>query len=41
MRDIRDSFADIFRAKEIGYERETSLEDGLAGKIVVFQSDMT
>ena len=36
--DIRESLADISRAKEIGYEPETSLEDGLAGTIEWFSS---
>jgi UDP-glucose 4-epimerase len=36
--DIRDSLADISRAKEIGYQPETSLEDGLSRTIEWFSS---
>jgi UDP-glucose 4-epimerase len=34
--DIRDSLANISRSSEIGYEPETSLEDGLAETIKWF-----
>jgi UDP-glucose 4-epimerase len=36
--DIRDSLADISRAREIGYEPETRLKDGLAETIEWFSS---
>lgn len=38
--DIRDSLADISRAREIGYEPQTRLEDGLAETIEWYCSQM-
>lgn len=38
--DIRDSLADISRAREIGYKPETCLEDGLAETIKWFSGQM-
>jgi hypothetical protein len=36
MGDIRDSLVDIFRARELSHEPETSLEDRLAETIECF-----